>query len=237
MPQRSSDIVEQYAARALAAGVGGAVLILLSVPLFIFRGEGALLGLASVLLLGGIGLVVYAITQYAQTRKVSSVSVTCPFCQHRNSLTATPEKDFTCDDCHRLIPIDNGQPMSVSQVRCGYCNTLNFYSDKTEVLVCEDCNREIPISKGDDFVSTKKVMYARQDDTNLYELVLVSHDGHHTEGLIGALQHMLALNRNQVKQMLDETPVTLLTGIPKMKAEILTAQLKTHGATAEFRQL
>jgi 4'-phosphopantetheinyl transferase EntD len=45
------------------------------------------------------------------------------------------------------------------------------------------------------------------------------------------------LNRNQVKQMLDELPVTLLTGIPRMKAEFLQAQLTANDAVAEFRQL
>jgi hypothetical protein len=46
---------------------------------------------------------------------------------------------------------------------------------------------------------------------------------------------MLALNRNHVKQMFDELPVTLLTGIPRMKAELLQAQLATHGGFAEFK--
>jgi 4'-phosphopantetheinyl transferase EntD len=44
---------------------------------------------------------------------------------------------------------------------------------------------------------------------------------------------MLALNRNQVKQMLEEVPITLLTGIPRMKAEMLQAQLAAHQAHAQ----
>jgi len=48
---------------------------------------------------------------------------------------------------------------------------------------------------------------------------------------------MLALNRNQVKQMLDETPVTLLTGITKRKALILQAQLASHDAIADAKAL
>jgi hypothetical protein len=45
---------------------------------------------------------------------------------------------------------------------------------------------------------------------------------------------MLALNRNQVKQMLEELPVTLLTGIPRRKAEMLKAQLTIHDGIAEM---
>jgi ribosomal protein L7/L12 len=122
------------------------------------------------------------------------------------------------------------------QVRCGSCNALNFYSEKSEVLLCEECNREISISLDDDR-APKRIAYARRDDDKLYELVLLSNGGHKTEELISALQHMLALNRNQVKQMLDELPVTLLSGIPRMKAEMLQTQLTANDAVAEFKAI
>ena len=64
--------------------------------------------------------------------------------------------------------------------------------------------------------------------------MLISY-GHKTEEVINTLQHMLALNRNQVKAMLEDLPVTLLTGIPRKKAEMLKAQLATHDAAADFR--
>ena len=46
---------------------------------------------------------------------------------------------------------------------------------------------------------------------------------------------MLAMNRNQVKQMLEEAPVVLLTGIPKKKAELLKAQIEMHHGKADTR--
>ena len=64
-------------------------------------------------------------------------------------LVAPPEEDFPCLRCIRMIPVVDGKPLAVSQVRCGYCNELNFYSDKTEVLLCEKCNHEIPIAFDD----------------------------------------------------------------------------------------
>jgi hypothetical protein len=40
-----------------------------------------------------------------------------------------------------------------------------------------------------------------------------------------------------VKQMLDELPVTLLTGITRRKAEMLKAQISIHDGQTEFRQM
>ncbi len=236
MPTRSSDIVEQYSVRAFGGGIGGLVALALAVTLFVYQGSGALIGLVAVLAFAGLAGIGYAIYNIAESRKVTDVGVGCPYCQYKNHLTTTPEKDFTCSGCHRLIPVVDGKPIPVQQVRCGYCNTLNYYSAKSEVLLCEDCNREIPIAV-DDAHRTKRLApgYAKVDDTNTYDLVFVSHDGHHLESLIGALQHMLALNRNQVKQLLEECPVTLLSGIPRMKAEMLQAQLAVHGATADYK--
>ncbi len=236
MPTRSSDVIEEYGERAVMAGIGGVIALLIGIVLFIFRGDGILVGLALVLIVAGVGAIGYAIYNLLEARKVTSVSVECPYCQYKNKLTATPEKDFTCQGCNRLIPIQDGHTLPVSQVRCGFCNALNYYSPKTEVLLCEDCNREVPISLDEGRVA-KKSAFARVDDDRLYELVLISNSGHKTEELISALQHMLALNRNQVKQLLNELPVTLLTGIPRMKAEILQQQLQANDGVAEFRAL
>lgn len=236
MTQRASDIVEQHAAKALPSVVGGVIALAASTLFFIYSGGGMMYGLAVVLALAGIGLLIYAGICFSNARKVTSVSVECCYCSHKNLLTAAPDDDFTCAKCNRLVPVVNGVVIEVSQVRCGYCNALNYYSAKTEVLLCEECNREVPVSLEDGRVAkTLPKGFAKVDDENLYELVLTGHNGQHTEELISALQHMLALNRNQVKQMLAELPVTLLSGIPRMKAEMLQTQLSVHGGQADFR--
>jgi hypothetical protein len=206
--------------------------------LYYYRGQtGMFVPLASVLFLIGFGLLGYAVYCALQIRTVTDVGIACPYCQFANHLVAAPQEDFACVGCHRMIPIQEGKALTVDQVRCGYCNELNYYSAKTEVLLCESCNHDIPIHQDDDR-PTKKLpsAFAVVDDDNLYELILIAH-GHKTEELINALQHMLALNRNQVKQMLTELPVTLLTGIPRRKAEMLTAQLSIHEGLAEMRPL
>lgn len=235
--QRSSDVVESYSERALTYGFGGIVSLGISALLLVYRGSsGMFVPLAIILAVIGLAALSYAAYNALAVRKVAAVAITCPYCKGSNRLIETPHTDFTCSECHRLIPILDGRPLAVQQVRCGYCNELNYFSEKTDVLLCESCNHEIPIAHEEGYVSKKKLpsAYAVQDDDRLYELILVAH-GHKTEELIATLQHMLALNRNQVKQMLMELPVTLLTGIPRKKAEILKAQLAVNEALADFR--
>jgi uncharacterized protein YbaR (Trm112 family) len=173
-------------------------------------------------------------------KKVGQFGVICPLCDFENDLTEAPLGDFVCSNCQRMIPIEEGKPIEVSQVKCGYCGELNYFSEKTEFLICEVCNHQIPIdteasrrATGGKRVAQAFVVTA---DDNVYEFILVAH-GHKTDELIEVLQHMLALNRNQIKQMLQELPVTLLTGITRRKAEMLQAQLALHEAATEFRPM
>jgi len=228
--QRSSDVVEAFSERALLAGIGGLVSVAIGAVLMYYGGMG--IGLGVVLAVAGVVGIVYAVYEVSKARQVDSYPVECPYCNKTNRLTAKPEKDFTCRECHRLVPVQDGRILRVFQVRCGFCNELNWYSEKSEGLLCESCNHEIPIATASGAPSRASA-YAVQEDSQLYELVLLAHD-HHTDDLINCLQHMLALNRNQVKDMLTELPATLLTGIPRKKAELLKAQLQLHHGVAEF---
>jgi hypothetical protein len=232
--QRSSDIVESHSERAVMAGLAGIVALGIGTVLWIFRGDGMLSGLAIVLLLGGVIGVGYAIYCALQVRKVTSFNVECSYCHKKNSLLAAPESDFSCVHCHRMIPVQGGKALPVQEVRCGYCNELNFFSSKSQVLLCESCNHEIPIAREDGQVTHSR--FAVQEETRQFELILIAH-GPETQDLVQCLQHVLALNRNQVKDMLNELPVTLLTGIPKKKAEMLQAQISMHGGSTDARPI
>ena len=234
---RASDVIEILSERSLLLGIGGIVSVALGGLLYKYRGQGYLSGLAIVLMLVGFVGICLATYFALQVRKITAHEVKCPFCEHSNVLVDTPNDDFPCVNCNRMIPIVDGKTIPVAQVRCGYCNELNFYSDKTEVLLCEKCNHEIPIARDDR--GPKKTIPAAfvvVDDEALYELQLVG-QGHKTEELIQALQHMLALNRNQVKNMLNEMPVTVLTGITRKKAEMLKAQLSLYEGEVEFHPM
>lgn len=229
--QRSSDVIEGHSERAVMAGIAGIVLLAIGLVLFMFRGDGMFTILSIMLMTGGVAALGYAAYCGMQVRKVSTYDIVCPYCGSHVNLVSAPDRDVSCRSCLRMIPIENGKPIKVTQVRCGYCNALNYYSDKTIALLCEECNHEIPISRADG--QTQHSRFAIQDDDKTYELRLIAFE-HGTEDLISTLQQALALNRNQVKQMLEELPCTLLTGIPRRKAEMLSAQLTQHGAVCQF---
>jgi uncharacterized protein YbaR (Trm112 family) len=236
--QRTSDLIELIAERAITFAFGGLAGLGFASLLFYYRGEtGLFVPLATVLTIISLPITVYAIYEATKIRKVKAFSVICPFCEFDNQLVETAQIDINCRGCNRMIPITDGVILPVDQVRCGFCNVLNFYSEKTDVLLCEECNHEIPIA-GDDQRPAKSMpsFYAVQEDDSIYELVLVAH-GYKTEDLIAALQHMLALNRGQVKQLLGELPAVLLTGINRKKAEMLKAQLSIHDGLAELRAI
>ncbi len=213
------------------AGIGGILLFAIGLVLYIFRGSGMFTVLAVLLMAGGTAALAYAVYSVYLARKVTSFNIVCPYCDSKVSLLAEPDRDVSCRNCLRMIPVVDGKAISVTQVRCGYCNALNYYSEKTIGLLCEECNHEIPISRADGQMGHSR--FAVVDDDKTYELRLVAFD-HASEELVNDLQHSLALNRNQVKQMLEELPCTLLTGIPRRKAEMLSTQLSRHGASCQF---
>ncbi len=230
--QRSSDVVEEHSSLAIMLLIGGGILLVLGIVIAIYSNMQA--PVAFVLL--GIGLTCtgLGIKHLLDAKKVSGVSVECPYCQFRNTLTETPNKDFACRGCNRMIPMEKGVMLKVEQVRCGYCNHLNYYSERSHGLLCEECDSIIPIA-GIESDTKRIAAFARKEvDETSYELVLVSVE-HRTEELISAMQQMMALNRNHVKDILDTLPQPLLSGINHTKADMLSAQLSIHKAKCEIR--
>jgi len=237
MPQRRTDVIEIFSVDALTFGLGGVVALIVAGVLYKFKGDGYTLGLIWVLAIAGTASIVWSLRSAFFIRKVKDYPVTCSYCGFENHLTAEPTDDFPCLNCTRLVPMLDGNVLPVSQVRCGFCGEQNYYSEKSEVLICENCDHEIPIAHEEGYIPRNLPKgFAIQDDTNLYDLVLVSAGQKHEE-VIACLQHMLALNRSQVKQIINEVPVKLLTGINRRKAEMLQAQLSLHDAAAEFNPL
>jgi ribosomal protein L37AE/L43A len=180
----------------------------------------------------------WGLYQASKVKGVQSFAIECPFCQSKNLLTLAPTSDFRCNKCNREVPVhEDGSILDVFQVRCGFCNTLNYYSEKSTGLICEECDREIPIAS-DEETHAKKMFehYTVHDDDHPYDLILT--EAPSSEEMIKCLQTMLALNRNQVKDIINELPQTLLQGIPKKKAELLIAQITVHKgkATSEMSQ-
>jgi uncharacterized protein YbaR (Trm112 family) len=236
--QRVSDVIEIISEKAFYFYVSGVFLGIVGGLLVAYHGQtNMFVPVGYVLLVIAFCFLSYATYVALQTRKVTRKPVNCPFCETVNELVGDPDEDFSCVKCHRMVPILDGVVLPVQQVRCGFCNELNYYSEKTQALLCENCNREVPIAV-DESVPKKAIPlgFAVVDDEAMYELILIG-AGSKEEELISTLQSMLALNRNQVKQMLTELPVTLLTGINRRKAEMLKAQISVHDGQVDFRQM
>lgn len=230
MPQRSSDLVETYVARALGTGALGLVILGLGVVMFIFRGDSGL-ALAVVLLVIASLLLSYAAFCVLKSRKVGSHKLVCPMCGATNGFEEAPTSDVVCRQCHRTIPIENGKLLPLKQVSCGACNESNWYSDRTKSLLCESCGREIAIAHSGD---SSSATYAVQNDARPYELVLLAYEPGHDD-LADALQELLGINRAQVRTILTELPSVLLTNVPKQKAEMVQKELAQTGAALEAR--
>jgi ribosomal protein S27AE len=183
-------------------------------------------------------LLITAVHKAFQGTRVASYTATCPYCGHDTEFIEEPKDDFTCGECHRRVPVQDGKVLDITGIRCGFCGALNFMSDKTQVLICEECDREIPLldAKTGEMRHAAKG-FARADDESQYELVLVGipKDKAAQDSLISTLQHMLAMTRNQVKEMFDSMPAVLLKGINRRKAEMLRAQIEAADGTADLR--
>lgn len=233
--ERSSDLQERYGAVLLTCAILGGIAFVIGLLMVIYNSM--FFVLAWMLLVGGLLAEITALMMLLKIRQTgqSSVPVICPFCDYRNLLLAAPTADFTCQSCARSVPIDDyGDVMPVEQVRCSYCNALNFYSAKSVGLLCEECGREIPLAVSDEVAAHSTTRsYAFVEDHESYRLILQT-GGTKEEEMIPCLQQMLALNRNQVKDLLSEAPTILLEGIPKKKAELLSAQIAVHGGSASY---
>ena len=238
--ERSSNLREEYVLRAFISIVPGLVCLTISIVLFVFNSRYAetsmTVGLQWVLLVLSVSAIVYGVSQLMQMRKIASFDVECPFCKAKNKFTSKPTHDVRCDRCNRDIPIVDGRTLRVFEVRCGFCSTLNWYSEKSTGLICEECDREIPIAVDDERDASPAMhAYARHDDTARYNLVLVD-PGPRKEEIIPVLQKMLALNRNQVKDIMDDVPMTVLHGVPKKKAELMASAIAAVGGRADASQ-
>jgi ribosomal protein S27E len=236
MAQRSSDLVETYVARALGVGALAVVFLALATVMYVYRGDSGL-ALAIVLAVIGVSCLAYALYSFVKSRGVTSFSVKCPMCGANNGFLEQPMSDVTCQECHRMIPIENGMILPLKQVSCGSCGESNWYSDRTKVLLCEACGREIAIARaGSETTWDGRPAYAVQDDSRPYEVVLLAF-GAETDELVDHLQHTLGRNRVQIKELLSQLPAVVVTNVPRQKAEILRNELSHRGAAVEARPL
>lgn len=233
--QRSSDVAEIHGEHALEFGIGAVVALVLG-GLMIYY-QGMLMVLGFLLVAGGLAAAVYTGICISKAKSVVQHALTCPYCHGKNSFTEKPMSDVTCVECHRLIPIEDGRILRVSQVRCGFCNTLNYYSEKSVGLLCEECDREIPIAVTDPSRQNEAAhAFSYRSDDKHYDVQMISYAHKNEQQVLAYIQHLLALNRNQVKEMMTSLPCTLLVGVPRMKAELIQKDLARLDAAVDYSE-
>ncbi len=243
-PVRRSDVIEGRWEKAMTWAMLGVLALIIGLPLYFYNENWfqflSFKGLdirpvSYPFLAVGALMLLYSASRVVGGKKVKSFLSTCPYCGHDSEFAEEPMTDFLCEECGRRVPVLDGKVLDVTGVRCGFCGSLNFMSEKTKVLICEDCDREIPLldpSTGEMRHVAKG--YARVDDTTVYDLVLVK-VGRDKEPLINSLQHILAMTRNQVKDLLDNLPATLVKGVNRRKGEMLRAQIEANEGETELR--
>ncbi len=230
--ERSSNVREELSQRAFFGFIPGIVIVAVAGLMIAYKT--AWMMLAYVLLIIGAAALAYGIAQLFKMRKVTDISISCPFCSERNFFTIMPDDDVRCTSCLREIPVADGKVLAVFQVQCGKCSGLNYYTEKSTGLICEFCDSVIPIAtdEGPDAAQTFE-KFTAHDPGQPVDLYL-SDPGPHREKMIEVLQKMLSLNRNQVKEIIDEVPSILLIGIPAKKAEYLVQDIEKHGGRASI---
>ena len=245
-PARRSDVIERRWEKAVVWSVLGLLVLIVGFLLYFYNEDwfkfdmldfqGLDLRNASYPFFAiGSVMLLYGASRVVGGKQVKSYISTCPYCGHDSEFAEEPQTDYICEECTRRVPIQDGKVLDVTGVRCGFCGSLNFMSEKTKVLICEDCDREIPLldpNTGEMRHVAKG--YARVDDTTLYDLVLVK-IGRDREPLIASLQHILAMTRIQVKDLLDDLPATLIKGVNRRKGEMLRAQIEANEGEVEFQ--
>ncbi|MER3558963.1 MAG: hypothetical protein C4336_05575 [Armatimonadota bacterium] len=230
-PIKRSEAVEKEYTQAVIYGVVGVVALLLA--LLFWRYGGMFTHLAWIFGLAWLGSWGYAGWALNKTRQVPSYPVICPFCAKENLFVAPPVSDFTCDHCHRRVPVENGQVLEVLAVRCPHCGSTEQVSVKATTVICEQCQRPFtPTGK-----RTQVSMPLPQDDPTPYELVLLGVERLKEEQAITHLESLLTLTRPDVKKLLESVPIVMLTNLPRRKAEMMVKDLQQWGIKVEMRAI
>src|SRR5438105_11483481 len=154
-PVKRSDVIEVQWEQAITWGIFALLSLILGLMIFKYGSgwfaygkeyQGLDFTVAAYPLFALCPILFYmSIRKALSGRKETGYTATCPYCGHETVFVSEPMDDFSCEDCHRRVPVLDGKVLDISGVRCGFCGALNFMSEKTKVLICEECDREIPL--------------------------------------------------------------------------------------------
>lgn len=228
-------------ARLLIATMGGLFTIGFGMLFINYRSMFVTLGWILVAI--GVISLTYGIVTVISLQRIRTVDVVCPFCRKSTGLTGEPDRDFRCQHCQRMVPIENGRPMSVSTVNCPSCQKTNFYHARVTHLACESCGKDIPISTGDSMpgmpmggVPVVGAAPAPEQDNGFepgpFRVVLTG-IGAHLDDLADYIKDRHHISTREVDEMLLQLPWVVFNGVSESAAHEAKAAIESRGGSAE----
>lgn len=232
---RRSDVLErEYEASILLLTRAGIALLIFLFLLYFFR---SLYPVPSMVVLASIGIAVTVVLlalggwRVYQTHKTPTVTVNCPYCDHPMQFLATPTQDYDCEQCHRRVYYENGQPVPVRPITCPICHTEYKVSEKVGTFTCERCNRVLRLtepSRPDGIVAEQTEVMRNYD-------VLLTEVGRNRNEVAMSLQSILVCNLVEARRQMENLPLTLVRNVPERKAYAIRDRLRELGATCIVR--
>jgi DNA-directed RNA polymerase subunit RPC12/RpoP len=150
-----NKIREESVAQATIGGIVGLIFAILAGVVFAYSGGSApFVWVSAVIAAGCIGFAIY---KFIQLSNIETTPAPCSYCKRINTLVGGIEKDFVCQHCNRLVPVQDGKIMPVLPIECEHCNAKNFFSMRSIKLICDACGRDIKLENIRDNIDWSKV--------------------------------------------------------------------------------
>lgn len=230
-----SDVLEtEYESSLTKLIVSG---ILLLVSLFFFYLFGRLYPVPVLAVLSVLGAIVSLVMAGLAGRKMylarsmPTVTFPCPYCDYPMQFLQQPTEDFDCENCHRRVYFENGQPVEVRTITCTVCGAVHKISAKVTSYTCDRCNRQLKLSdtNPDQVVATERSELLQNYD------VILTQIGRNRNDVALALQSILICNLPEARRQMENLPLTLARNVPERKAYAIRNRIRELGATAVMR--
>lgn len=183
--------------------------------------------------LAGAGIAGYGGWQYMQLNNLPSYRAICPYCGQPTLFLAPPAEDYTCEHCHRVVAIEDGQVVPPLVLVCRHCGAPQKVSPRAKMFICDNCNGQNDLKPAKPGVAAATAGAGEESiEYTTYDLVLVD-AGHNTEEVLEILCTILAAPRDHCRGILKDLPMVILVDLPRRKADSYRRMLREAGATAE----
>ncbi|MER3475251.1 MAG: hypothetical protein C4335_14805 [Armatimonadota bacterium] len=186
-----------------------------------------------IITLAGAGIAGYGGWQYMQLNNLPSYRAICPYCDQPTLFLAPPTEDYTCEHCHRVVAIEDGQVVPPLVLVCRHCGAPQKVSPRAKMFICDNCNGQNDLKPAKPGVAAATAGAGEESiEYTTYDLVLVD-AGHNTEEVLEILCNILAAPRDHCRGILKNLPMVILVDLPRRKADSYRRMLREAGATAD----